>query len=118
MRTVVDEGGDDLRFGPLGFRIVLFGESVPTAVVGDGYLRKIVFQNGLVEVNDELEEKNQNGDVRCYPGNTHSLDRIWYLRKCGLLCHLVLHGDEGGFIDPWLGCIAGETGSGLQDKNN
>jgi hypothetical protein len=53
-RTVVDEGCNDLRFGPFGSCIVLFRESVPTAVVSDRYLCKVVLQNGLMEVDDEL----------------------------------------------------------------
>lgn len=53
-RTVVDEGSDDLRFGPFGFRIVLLCESVPTAVVSDRYLCEVVLQNGLMEVDNKL----------------------------------------------------------------
>lgn len=56
-QTVVDKGRDDLRFGPLSFGIVLFSEPVPTVVIRNGYLRKVVFQNSLMEVNDKLEEE-------------------------------------------------------------
>jgi len=43
VRTVIDQGSDDLRFRPLRFCIVLLGESVPTAVVSDRNLCQIVF---------------------------------------------------------------------------
>jgi hypothetical protein len=35
-------------------------------------------------------------------GDTHTLDRVRYLGERGLLRHLMLHGDEGSFIYPWL----------------
>jgi|SRR6266851_2179531 len=122
-RTVVDEGGDDLRFGPLSFRIELFRESVPTAVVCDRNLCEVVLQNGLMEVDDKLREgRGSTSWRRVIPfvnlgRYTHSLDRIRNLRKRCLLRHLMLHGDKGGFIDSWLGCNAKEGSRLARQKN-
>jgi len=54
--TVINERGNDLRFGPLSFWIEFFSEAIPTAIVSDGYLCEVVFQNGLMEVDDKLGE--------------------------------------------------------------
>lgn len=40
------------------------------------------------------------------PDRTHSFNRIRNLRKRCLLRHLMLHCNEGNFIDSWLSCSA------------
>lgn len=52
--VVVDEGGDDLCFGPFGFGVEFFGEAVPAGFVGEGDFGEVVVQDGLVKVDDEL----------------------------------------------------------------
>lgn len=59
--VVVDKGGDDLRFGPFGFGVELFGEAVPAGFVGERDFGEVVVQDGLVEVDDELEWDQREG---------------------------------------------------------
>lgn len=38
----VDEGGDDLCFGPFGFSVEFFGEAVPAGFVGERDFGEVV----------------------------------------------------------------------------
>ena len=55
--VVVDERGDDLCFGPFGFCVEFFGETVPAGFVGECDFGEVVIQDSLVKVDDELVEK-------------------------------------------------------------
>ena len=54
-RTVIDQRCDDLCLGPFHFCIELLRKLVPTTLVCHGNLWKVVVQNGLVEMDDELK---------------------------------------------------------------
>ena len=55
--VVVDERRDDLRFGPFSFGVEFFGEPVPPGFVCEGNFGEVVVQDGLVEVDDELDHR-------------------------------------------------------------
>lgn len=56
--VVVDEGGDDLCLWPFCFGVEFFSETVPARLVCEGDFGEIVVQDGLMEMDDELEMKN------------------------------------------------------------
>lgn len=85
-RTIIHKRRNHLRLRPLRLRIIFFRKSVPPTLVRDSNLREVVVEHGLVEVDDE------------------AFDDVGDLGEGGLLGHLLLDGDEGGFVDSGLCC--------------
>lgn len=85
-RTIIHKRRNHLRLRPLRLRIIFFRKPIPPALVRDSDLRKVIVEHGLVEVDDE------------------AFDDVGDLGEGGLLGHLLLDGDEGGFVDPGLCC--------------
>lgn len=54
--VVVDERGDDLCFRPFGLGVEFFSEAVPTGFIGERDFGEVVVQDGLMEMDNELEE--------------------------------------------------------------
>ena len=85
--TVIDEGSNQLCLWPFRPRVEFFGIFVPSALIRDGNLCKVIFQNSLVEVDNELVEP-----IRCEyegkPGERTPLTTsgIWEKAACCAMC--------------------------------
>lgn len=100
-RTIVHKRSNEFRLRPLRLRVVLFSKLVPSTFVCNGDLWEVVVEDSLVEVNDELLNRSgtSSQDQRDV---THSLHRVRDLSKRILLNHMLLHCNQGGFINRLL----------------
>ena len=97
-RTIVDQRSNNFGLWPLRFGIKIFSVFVPSAFVGNSDFCEVVFENGLVEMDDKLN-RGSTPNVCLSKMLTHSLHCIRNLSKCNLLHHVLLHGQQCSLVD-------------------
>ena len=85
--TIIDEGSNQLCLWPFRPRVEFFGIFVPSALIRDGNLCKVIFQNSLVEVDNELVEPIRRKYEEMQGERTPlTTSGIWEKAACCAMC--------------------------------